>query len=399
MIRGTPFHERTSAANHTGLWSHWSGYLSAEKYQMADKFEYFAIRNTAGLIDTSPLYKYRIAGTDAERYLSGVLVRDIRRCRPGQAHYTLWSDDAGHVMEDGVILRLAADEYLLTAARPNHAYLEGLADGYSVEIEDVSEAYGAVALQGPYSKRILEQVAPEIAGVGYFNLTPAKVGNSSVIVSRTGYTGDLGYEIWVERDDALAVWDHLVTASEGSGVLPCGQIALLLARIEAGLVLIDVDFHSARYAWNDDQRTTPLELGMGWMLRHLESDDRAFIGRRAIEKEITENSSHWKTVGILVDWEDWDRLHNSRGLIPPKDHTPEHGGMMLYDSEVNRIGYVSSFAYSPILQRHIGIGRVRPSNAGLGAKVSLEVTIDHRYDLVDSRVTRLPFFNPPRKTA
>ncbi len=399
MIRRTPFHERTSAANQTGLWSHWSGYLAAEKYQMADKFEYFAIRNTAGLIDTSPLYKYRISGSGAERYLAGVLTRDIRRCRPGQAHYTLWCDERGNVMEDGVILRLAADEYLLTAARPNQAYFDGLSDGYSVEIEDVSEAFGAVALQGPFSKRILEQVAPEIAGVGYFNLTPAKIGTASVIISRTGYTGDLGYEIWVDRDDALDVWDHLTAASQGSGVLPCGQIALLVTRIEAGLVLIDVDFHSARYAWNDDQRTTPLELGMGWMIRDLESDDRPFIGRSAIEKEVTENSSRWRTVGVLVAWDDWDRLHKSRGLIPPKDHTPEHGGMMLYDSDANRVGYVSSFVYSPILQRHIGIGRVSPNHAGLGVKLCLEVTIDHRYDLVESRVARLPFFNPPRKTA
>jgi aminomethyltransferase len=399
LIRETPFHPRTSAANHTGLWSHWSGYLATDKYQMADKFEYFAIRNAAGVIDTSPLYKYRIMGRDAEHYLSGVLARDIRRCRPGQAHYTMWCDNAGYVVEDGVILRLSEDEFLLTAAEPNLAYFRDLIGHESVEITDVSDDYGALALQGPYAREVLKTLAPEMEGIGYFHLTPAKISNASVTVSRTGYTGDLGYEVWVESDDAVDIWDAVQEVGAPMGVIPAGQTALLISRIEAGLVLIDVDFHSSRYAWNDDQRTTPIELGMSWMLRDLETDDRAFIGRRAIEKELAEGTSRWRTVGIMVDWEDWNRVYNGRGLVPPKDHTPEHGGMMLYDEKVKRIGYTPSFVYSPMMQRHIGIARIRPDHAKPGAKVSLEVTIDHRYDMVDAEVTRVPFYNPPRKTA
>lgn len=399
MIRETPFHPRTSAANDTGLWSLWSGYLAADKYQMSDKFEYFAVRNSAAVIDTSPLYKYRIYGADAEKYLAGVLVRDIRKCRVGQAHYTAWCDDDGWVIEDGVILRLSEDEFLLTAAEPNLAYLAGLTGGMSVEIEDVSEGYGALALQGPYAKEILARMAPEIEDVGYFHLTPAKIGKAPVTISRTGYTGDLGYEIWVGADDALEVWDRLFEVAAPYGAIPAGQTALLITRIEAGLILIDVDFHSARYAWNDDQRATPHELNMGWMLRDLESDERAFIGRWAIEREVAEGSSRWKTVGITVDWEHWAKTHNDRGLVTPKDHTPEHGGMMLYDENVERIGYTPSFVYSPVLQNHIGIARLRPEHTDVGTKVGLEVTIDHRYEVVDSYVTRLPFYNPPRKTA
>lgn len=399
MISETPFHPRTSSLNETGLWSHWSGYLAADQYQMSAKFEYFALRNAVGAIDTSPLHKYRIEGKDAERYLSGFLIRDIRKCRPGQAHYTLWCDDDGWVVEDGVILRLSENEYLLTAARPNQSYLQNLAGGYSVEIEDVSDAHGALAVQGPNALAVLAGLAPEVEDLGYFHLTPAKIGNASVIISRTGYTGDLGYEIWVERADALDVWDAVFEAGRPYGMIPCGQTSLLMTRIEAGLVLIDVDFHSSRFAWNDDQRTTPHELGMGWMLRGLESDDRSFIGRRAIEREMAEGTSRWKTVGIMVDWVDWDRTHNQRGLVPPKDHTPEHGGRMVYDDSLQRIGYTPSFAYSPILQRHIGITRIRPEFAAPGTKVGLEVTIDHRYEVVDAEVTRLPFFNPPRKTA
>lgn len=399
MIRETPFHPRTSRANETGLWSHWSGYLAADRYQMSDKFEYFAIRNSAAVIDTSPLYKYRIVGRDAETFLAGILARDIRKCRPGRAHYTVWCDDDGWVVEDGVVFRHTGDEFLLTAARPNMAYLQDLAGHMGVEIEDVSDDYGALALQGPYAGAILEQLAPEIEGIGHFHHTSAKIGNAAVTISRTGYTGDLGYEIWVERDDAVQIWDALFEVAAPYGVIPAGQTALLIARIEAGLLLIDVDFHSSRFAWNDDQRSTPHELGLGWMLADLESDDRSFVGRKAIERELAGGASRWKTVGITVDWEDWNRVYNARGLIPPKDHTPVHGGMMIYDDKSERIGYVSSFVYSPMLQRHIGIARVRNEHAALGTEVGLELTIDHRYDVVKASVSRLPFFNPPRKTS
>lgn len=399
MIRTTPFHPRTSEANQTELWSHWSGYLAADRYQMSDKFEYFAIRNAAGVFDTSPLYKYRVTGPDAERYLSGVMTRDIRKCRPGQAQYTIWCDDQGWVLEDAVILRLSEDEFLITTAEPNFFYFDDLIGRLSAEIEDVSDEFGALALQGPYSREILTQLAPEVNGLGYFHLTSAKLGGAAVTISRTGYTGDLGYEIWVDKDDALRVWDRLFEVASPYGVIPVGQDALLITRIEAGLLLVDVDFHSARFAWNDDQRATPLELGLGWMIRDLDSDDRRFIGRSSIEREIARGSSRWTTTGVVVDWKDWARLHNERGLITPKDHTPEHGGMMIYDDDLQRIGYTPSFVYSPILQQHIGIARIRPQHSEVGDRVGLEVTVDHIYEVVEAHVTRLPFYNPPRKTA
>jgi aminomethyltransferase len=399
MILESPFHERTSVANTTGLWSHWSGYLVPDRYQMSDKFEYFSIRNAVGVIDTSPLYKYRLHGSDAERYLAGVLTRDIRTCLPGQAQYTVWSDDDGWVLEDGVVLRLADSEFLLTTAEPNLAYLEGLSSGMSVAIEDVSDGYGALAVQGPHARTVLSELVPEVDGLGYFHLTPSKIGNAAVIISRTGYTGDLGYEIWVETDDAVEVWDRVFESAEPYGALPAGQTAMLTTRIEAGLLLIDVDFHSARHAWNDDQRATPAELNMGWMLRDLASDDRSFIGRNAIEHEMREETSRWTTVGIVVDWEDWDRVHTDRGLIASKDHTPQHDGMMLYDGVLEQVGWTPSFVYSPVLQRHIGIARLRPDHADVGTRVGLEVTIDHRHDIVDAYVTRLPFYDPPARTA
>jgi aminomethyltransferase len=396
MIRTTPFHPRVEELNQTGLWSHWAGYLVVDKYQLAEKFEYFAVRNAAGIFDTSPLYKYRILGPDSEPFLAGVLARDIRTCRPGRAQYTIWCDDDGYVLEDGVILRLAGDEFLLTAARPNLAYLEALARGMSVEIRDESEDFAAFAIQGPRAREILGGVAPDIGGLGYFHLTSTKIADAEVIVSRTGFTGDLGYEVWVPSERALPVWDAVMEAGEPAGLIPFGQIALSMARIEAGLLLIDVDFTSARFAWTEAEKSTPIELGMGWMFKDLE---RSFIGRDAIRRELEDETSRYRFTGLMVDWEDWDRLYGAAGLIPPKDHTPVEEDMMLYDADGERAGWASSFMYSPMLQRHIALARVRPDLASPGDTVHLEVTIDHQYKTVKSHVTKLPLYNPERKTA
>lgn len=398
MIHTTPFHPRVQAANETGLWSHWAGYLVAEKYQMAEKFEYFAIRNAVGVFDTSPLYKYRITGADAEKFLSGVLARNIQKCLPGQAQYTIWCDDNGYVVEDGVILRLAGDEFLLTSADPNLAYFRNLV-GYSrVEIEEVTDNICALAVQGPRSRQVLASLAPDMEGIRYFHLVDAKIGNAPVTISRTGFTGDLGYEVWADASDALSVWDDIMEAGDGHGILPFGQIALLMARIEAGLLLLKADFESSRYAWNDEHRSTPIELGLGWMLADLE-DDRSFIGRNAIRREFNEQTSRWKLVGLVVDWHDYDNMYNNAGLVPPKDHVPITEEFMLYDADYQRVGYATSFMYSPVLQKHIAIARVRPELAKPGTRVDLEVTVNHRYERVGAEVARLPLYNPPRKTA
>ncbi|MEY2401770.1 MAG: aminomethyltransferase, partial [Ilumatobacteraceae bacterium] len=293
MVLTTPFHERLAPLNETHLWSHWSGYMSAVKYQMADKFEYFAVRNSAGLIDTSPLYKYRIAGRDAGKFLGSVLARDISACRDGQAQYTLWCDERGYVVEDGVVIRFAADDFILTSAEPNLAYFRNLIGHDQVDITDVSDDYASLAVQGPRSREILATLDPEIAALGFFHHGPAKIGNVPVHVSRTGYTGDLGYEIWVGTEGAIEMWDALQTASSGRGVIPVGQSALLMTRIEAGLVLIGVDFQSSRFAFNDAECSTPIELGFAWMFRDLATSTRRFIGRAAIEREIADKTSRW----------------------------------------------------------------------------------------------------------
>jgi glycine cleavage system T protein (aminomethyltransferase) len=399
MISTTPFHPRLAELNTTGLWGHWSGYLSAQKYVMSAKHEYFTVRNAAGFFDSSPLYKYLIAGKDAERLLAGVMTRDIRLCRPGRAQYTLWCDDRGFILEDGVVFRHSDTEFLLTSAEPQLGYLSDLAGRLRVTIEDVTDAYGMLALQGPRSREILAKVAPGIEKLAYFEHTDAKIGTSPVSVSRTGYTGDLGYEIRVGRDDALDVLDAVREAGEGHQLKPFGEQALLMTRIEAGLVLINVEFSSSRYAFTDHDRITPKELGFGWMLKGIDADDRPFIGRDAIRRELAENTSRWASVGLMLDWADYDRVYNEAGLIPPKDETPLEYDSMLYDDDGEQVGYATSLMYSPVLQRHIAMARVRPDLAVPGSRANLELTINHHYETVMAEVTRLPFFNPPRKTA
>ncbi len=399
MIKTTPFHERLSELNKTGLWGHWSGYLSALRYDSSAKHEYFAVRNSAGFFDTSPLYKYSIRGRDAERFLAGVLTRDIRKCRPGQAQYTLWCDDRGFVLEDGVCFRHSDTDYLLTAAEPNLGYLRDLVGRLQVQVEDVTDDYGVLAVQGPRSRAILAELAPEVSELPFFGLTPAKIGSTPVTISRTGFTGDLGFEVFVGADQALPVLDAVIEAGAGHGLAPFGEQALLMTRVEAGLVLMNVEFASSRYAFTDHDRVTPKELGFGWMLRGVEADDRPFIGRDAIRRELAEQTSRWASVGLLIDWQEYDRLYNEAGLIPPKDETPLDYESMLYDESGDRIGYATSLMYSPVLQRHIAMARVRPDRSAVGSRVEVELTINHEYRTVGADVARLPLFNPERKTA
>jgi aminomethyltransferase len=401
LIRTTPFHERLSELNSQGLYTHWQGRLSALRYTDAPKHEYFAVRNSVGVFDTSPLFKYRIHGPDAERLLAGLLARDIRSCRPGQAHYTLWCDDRGFVMEDGVVFRHSESDFLLTAARPNLGWFADHAGRLRVSIEDVSDDFGILAVQGPRSRAVLSSLMPEAESLPFFGHTQTKAGSAPVTLSRTGYTGDLGFEVTVESEHALDALDAILEAGQGHGLRPFGEQALMMLRIEAGLPLVDVEWTNSRLAFTDDQRVTPKELGMGWMLRGVKEEGRPFVGRNAIRRELSDGSSRWASVGIVVDWEHWAGLHRAAGLVPPKDEHPLSYESVLYDAAAGgqQVGYVTSFFYSPVLQRHVGLARVRPDAAAPGTEVHLELALLHHNTTVTARTAKLPLFNPARKTA
>ena len=397
LVRTTPFHPRLSELNTQGLYTHWQGTLSPLRYTHAPKHEYFAVRNSVGVFDTSPLYKYRVTGPDAERLLSGALVRDVRRCRPGQAQYTAWCDDRGRVMHDGVVFRHAADDFLLTAARPALSWFEELGAGLRAELEDVTDEHGMLAVQGPRSRAVLARLAPEVEALRPFEHVPVKVADTEVTLSRTGYTGDLGYELTVPAASAVDALDAVLDAGRDHSIRPFGEEALMTLRIEAGLALVDVEWRDARLAVSEADTVTPKELGWGWMLSGVRSGERRFVGSEAIRRELETGSSRWATTGIVVDWADWDRLHREAGLFPPKDEHPLPYESMVLDDEGAEVGYCTSFVYSPVLQRHIGIARVRPDLAAAGTGLRLELAVNHHNTTVRVETTRMPFFDPERK--
>ena len=405
MPQTTPFHDRLIALNQTGIWKHWSGYLVAPRYQYSETDEYYAIRNAVALLDTSPLFKYVIKGEDAQPFLEKVLARDINECLINEAQYTCWCNEEGFVLQDGVILHVDKNEYWLTAAEPTLKYFRKQAEAgafSNLEIEDISEAYGILALQGPHALDVLQALDVEVANMPYFGVTRTDLKGMPVVLSRTGFTGDLGYEIWTAAGDALSLWDSVMAAGQNYNITPMGTTALKMARVEAGLLLLDVDFSSARFAWVDAQRETPCELGWSWMFRRLAKDERNFIGRNAIETQLKNKTQRWTTVGLEIDWHDYERVHLEAGIMPPKHGVYCESTMSIYrrgDVEWDYVGYATSFLYSSLLRRPIAIAKLPLDLAKSGTQVDLEIPVIKKPKNVLARVARVPFFNPARKTA
>lgn len=395
MLAETPFHARTSRLVRAQTWRRWAGHQVASAYDPHPDREYAAIRNSAALIDVSPLYKYRIAGPDAERLLDRMVTRDVTKCAVGQVLYTPWCDTHGKVVDDGTVSRLDETTYRLTSADPNLRWLTMNAHGMDVRIEDVSRSTAALALQGPLARAILEQVTPEDLGaLRYFRLTHTTLNDISVTISRTGYTGDLGYEIWVPAGKAVAVWDALIAAGAAYGIVPAGIWALDIARIEAGLVMLDVDYFSAHHAMIEDQKSSPYELNLGWTV----SDTKGpFNGRQALRDEKKRGPS-WSFIGLEVDWVSFERLHLERGLAP---HVPNiawrSSAPIMRGSK--QVGYATSGTWSPLLKRYIALGHVGSSESKPGTELELEMTIEHRRKRAKAVVRKLPFLDPPRKRA
>src|SRR3954467_15024171 len=284
MPAGTAFHNRTFALCHSLNYREWSGFYTVSVYEMHHEHEYNAIRNAAALIDVSPLYKYRITGKDATRFVDRVNVRDVRKVSVGQVIYTCWCDEQGKVVDDGTISRLAENTYRWTAADPSLRWFQQNALGMDVSIEDISEQVAAVALQGPTSGRLLEKIVTDadIENLKYFKVTSGKIAGVPVDISRTGYTGDLGYEVWIPWNDAVRVWDELMGKGKAFDVHAAGMLALDVSRIEAGLLLIDVDFHGAKKALIGQQKYSPLEMGLS---RLVSLDKNRFVGQNALRGE------------------------------------------------------------------------------------------------------------------
>ena len=395
MLKTTPFHARTAPLVLGQTWRRWAGYGVASSYDWLHDREYAAIRNAAALLDVSPLYKYHITGRDAVRLLDRMVTRNVAKLKAGQVMYTGWCDAHGKMMDDGTISCLGDGRYRLTSADPSYRWLQQNGFGLDVRIDDVSGIVGALALQGPLSRAVLMAVAESsIADLKYFRVTPARIAAIDVEISRTGYTGDLGYEIWVPAADALHVWDALMRTGADYGLTPAGIWALDVARIEAGLVMADVDYTAAHHAVIESQKSSPFELSLDWTVN---LDKGPFNGRDALIAEQARGPA-WRFVGIEVEWDSFEALFTKVGLSPSLPTIAWRTSVPIYRNG-RQIGYASSGCWSPLLKKYLALAHLEAPHFAPDTKVEIEVTVEHKRKRASAFVRKLPFFDPPRKKA
>jgi aminomethyltransferase len=391
---GTAFHPRTAPLNKKLEWREWAGFHAASVYADHHDIEYNAIREAAALIDVSPLFKYIVSGPDATRLVDRVITRDATKIREGGVIYTCWCDEAGKVIDDGTVARLDETTYRWTAADPSYRWFKLNAAGLDVTIDEITETVAALALQGPRSRDVLEAVTEEsFVDLRYFQRRPATVRGIEIDVSRTGYTGDLGYELWIPAEQAVDVWDQLMAAGTAYGLRPAGMLALDVARLEAGLILIEVDFFSSRHAVIPEQAYSPFEIGLGRMVNFNKGD---FVGKRALTAEQAAGGPARRLVGLELDWDGIARLYDRQGLPPAVPATTWRSPVPVY-SVAGQIGRATSGTWSPALKKCIALGSVPPRFAEEGTLLHVEWTVEARRDTVPARVVGLPFFDPPRK--
>jgi aminomethyltransferase len=393
-LKRTPFHERTSRLSVAQNWRRWAGYMVVGSYDLSLDHEYWAIRDRAALIDVTPLMKYMIEGPDAARLLHKVTPRDVLNMKVGVVSYTGWCDEEGKLLDDGTIARLGPQLFRMTSAEPSLRWLAMNAVGMDVNVADATDQMAALSLQGPKSRAVLNRVCKDkVDALKYFRVGDNAVGNTPVSISRTGYTGDLGFEIWIEAEQALPVWDALMQAGDDYGITPCGILAMDMARVEAGLFMVDVDYTASTHAWIEGQKSSPLEMGLDWAVN---LDKKGyFVGRRALEREKREGSA-WKLVGLDIAWEGLERLFGEVGL-PPQIPSMAVRGSLPVMADGKQIGYASTSTWSPVLKKYIALAHVQRPHYEPGSEVTIEVTVEHHRRQAPAKVVKLPFYDPAWK--
>ena len=395
MPIGTAVHERTFALCESLNYREWAGYYAVGAYEGHHEHEYNAIRNASALLDVSPLYKYLVTGPDAPRFVDRLITRDVSKMTVGQVYYTPWCDEHGKVIDDGTVSRIGETRFRWTAAEPNLRWFRQNIAGMQVSVEDVSEETAALALQGPTSAALLRAVSDaDIDRLKYFRVTSGVIGGVRVEISRTGYTGDLGYEIWIPVRHAVQVWDALMAGGGPFEIRPAGMLALDVARVEAGLLLADVDFVSSRKAVIEPQKYTPYEMGLG---RLVSLDKPRFIGQGALRREHDAGPAR-QVVGLEVDWTAVERIYEAAGLAPAVGATASRTAVPAYRAR-RQIGKATTTTWSPVLKRMIGLATLDRPHHAPGTKVQIEMTVEAVRHRVSATVVPTPFFNPPRKTA
>ena len=376
------------------LYKDWAGYYAVRSYDTYPDREYYAIRNAVALIDVTPLYKYEVHGPDAARFLSRVMVRDITKLKIGRVYYCCWCNGEGKMVDDGTVARLDDTYYRVTSSEPAYAWLQRFTAGSRVTVDDSTRRLGALSVQGPNSRALLVDIAgPDVEGLGYFQVVRTAINGVDVELSRTGYTGDLGYEVWVRAGDALKVWDVIAEAGTRYGALPVGLDAMDITRIEAGYILNGVDYYNATRCMIASRQSTPFELGLGWMVR-LQRDP--FNGRDAL---VCEKRSGPKRVlvGLVTDWDEYEELFARHGLPPELSTAAWRTPVPVYDEGGVQVGYANSGAWSPTLKRNLALATVKAPYGNPGTRVRFEVTVEYERKTVAATVVERPFLDPPRK--
>ncbi len=395
MTVGTAFYPRQQELNVKQAWGEWAGYFSPAVYADFHDIEYSAIREAAAVIDTSPLYKYVVSGRDATRLLDRVLTRDASKMRVDQVIYTPWCDENGKVLDDGTVTRLADQEYRITAADPCYRWFLLNATGLDVEVSDVSEQLAGLALQGKLSREVLEAATrQDWADVKYFRHRRSEIGGVDVSVTRTGYTGDRGYEIWIPVDGALEVWDAVFEAGAPYGIFPAGIQALDVARVEAGLILLDADYTSARHAIAPDQSYSPFELGLGRLVDFGKAAE--FTGKRALLAEQRAGGPARRLVGLELDWLGVEGMFAKHGLAPMISPYVDRSQVPVY-KEGKQVGRATSITWGTTIKKMVGFGSLDKSLEKIGSTVSVEYSVEGERGKVAATVVPLPFLDLPRK--
>jgi glycine cleavage system T protein (aminomethyltransferase) len=383
FLRRTPFHEPIARLMHGQGWTRWMGFQSPAFFD-SEQAEYFAIRHGASVFDISPLIKYAIRGHDAARFVDFLVTRDMSKLSPQRIAYTAWCEDDGRMIEEGTIFRLAGNDFILNAALHQLHWLSEAAYGFDVEIEEITEQICGLALQGPTSREIL--VAMGIAGIealAYFGILELTVDGRWLRIDRAGFTGDLGYELWVEPKDALWLWETLFTRGEPWKIAPIGSLALDMARIESGFLLVGADYIGALHAIRPTQRLSPIEAGIGWAVGL--NKQSYFVGKRALLREKAEQSSRYILTGLEVE-----------------GRKPAPSAILYADREARmEIGVTTSALWSPTLKKNIAFGRVPSPFAEPGRQMWIE-TWYPKEKKIERSIMRCwacnrSFFDPPRK--
>jgi aminomethyltransferase len=395
MSVGSAFDERALELNARRQWREWSGVFSSSAYAPHIDIEYNALRNAAALIDVSPLFKYRLAGPDAARLVDRVITRPAAGVAPGRVIYTPWCDSQGRVIDDGTVMRMDDGSWFWTAAEGQYRWLTLNARGLDVEIEDVTDTLAALALQGPLSREVLGSAAQtDLSDLRYFGRRGLEIAGVSIDVSRTGYTGDLGYELWIPADGALAVWDALMETGTAYAIRPAGILALDVVRVEAGLIMAGVDYTSAHHALTWDQSYSPFELGLGDLVKL--DKDVPFVGQAALKREAEAGGPPRRLVGLDLDWADLERLYAAQGLSPALSANAWRDEIPIYDFG-EQVGRATSGSWSLVLKKNLAMGTVAAASAEIGTELEMEWSVEGVRGSIGAEVVELPFFDPPRK--